>query len=153
MPSYKGSVPTVRSPFSHIPNERVRTQQEEMGKMKKFIMITALALAACGSAGDKAGNEAAPAEADKAAAKGNYEIKPPVQYSADPAEKQKQQTQLVGYMVDDPQVPLDVLQGEAARRGVTLTAEQIARKKTQKPGDPRPQLEDNAAEAPANATQ
>lgn len=55
----------------------------------------------------------------------------------DPVEKHKFQEDLVEHMIEDSSMPLDMIQGEAYRRGVTLTPEQIARKKAQKPS-PRP---------------
>lgn len=106
--------------------------------MRKAVLFAALALAACGSGDQKdvAGNEST-AQAGKAP-EGNFVIKPPIQFSADPAEKQKQQEMLVGEMARDPMISLADLEGEAARRGVKLTPAQIADKKTQKPGDARP---------------
>lgn len=116
--------------------------------IRAFAIAGTLLLAACGTSeeGAKKGAETA-----KEQPKGNFTISSPVKFSQDAGERQKQQEALVAMMISDPNVPLDVIEGEAVRRGVKLTPDQIATKKTQKPGDPRPEANsaptDNSAEA------
>lgn len=95
--------------------------------MKKILLLLplGLALSACGSEPDEEKAAEAP--------KGNFTISSPVEFSEDPAVKQEQQEGLVKSMLEDPGIPLEVIEGEAARRGVTLTDEQRAAKRAQKP--------------------
>jgi len=53
----------------------------------------------------------------------------PLRKSADPAVMKAQQNEMVDRMIHDPHVDLATIEGEAYRRGVTLTPEQIAFKK------------------------
>lgn len=95
-------------------------------------MITsfvALSLAACSGGQQAAGN--AQASTEKDAAKPAVSFKSPVDFSADPKVKQQQQSSLVDLMVKDVHVDLETLKGEAMRRGVTLSPEQIAAKQAQ----------------------
>lgn len=97
--------------------------------MKKIAIIVSLgiSLAACGS--EPEAEEGASAEMPQ----GNFTIESPVKFSDDPTEKQAQQEGLVQSMLDDPSIPLETIEGEAARRGVTLTDEQRAAKSAQTP--------------------
>lgn len=97
--------------------------------MKKIVLALSLGLtlAACGSEPDAEG------DATPEVPEGNFTIESPVQFSEDPAEKQAQQEGLVQSMLDDPSVPLETIEGEAARRGVSLTDEQRAAKRAQTP--------------------
>ena len=53
----------------------------------------------------------------------------PLRRSADPAVMKAQQNEMVDRMIHDPHVDLATIEGEAYRRGVKLTPEQIAFKK------------------------
>lgn len=53
----------------------------------------------------------------------------PLRKSGDPAVMKAQQNEMVDRMIHDPHVDLATIEGEAYRRGVTLTPEQIAFKK------------------------
>ena len=97
--------------------------------MKKIFLALSLGLtlSACGSEPDAEENAASEVP------EGNFTIESPVQFSEDPAEKQAQQEGLVRSMLDDPSIPLETIEGEAARRGVILTDEQRAAKRAQTP--------------------
>lgn len=92
--------------------------------MKRIVLSTLpiLALAAC-SDSDEGNRIEEP--------KGNFTIESPVAFSNDPVEMQNQQENLVNMMINDPAIALDQVQGEALRRGVTLTDEQVAKKQSQ----------------------
>jgi len=100
--------------------------------MKKIALVLALGLTltACGSEPE--------AETVEEAPKGNFTISSPVEFSEDPAVRQQQQAGLVESMLEDPGIPLEVIEGEAARRGVTLTDQQRAAKRAQQAESPAP---------------
>lgn len=75
----------------------------------------------------------------------------PVKFSADPAEKHRQQAGMVEAMLQDPMIPLDMIEGEAARRGVVLTDAQRAAKRRQTPAKVPP-ARVAPDETPGNAT-
>ena len=91
-------------------------------------LAMALALAACGNEPEE------PTAAD--IPKGNFTISSPVDFSEDPAIRQEQQQGMVESMLADPGVSLDIIEGEAARRGVTLTDEQRSAKRAQQAANP-----------------
>ena len=97
--------------------------------MKKIVLTLSLGLtlAACGSEPD-AEKSALPEVPE-----GNFTISSPVEFSEDPAERKIQQEGLVQSMLDDPGIPLETIEGEAARRGVLLTDDQRAAKRAQTP--------------------
>lgn len=100
----------------------------------KLIIISAsitLALAGCSDDAD------APKGGDVPSgpvARSTVKLTPPIEFSSDPVEKQKQQEGMVQSMLEDPNIPFDQIEGEAYRRGVTLTPEQIAAKRAQTQG-------------------
>lgn len=63
--------------------------------------------------------------------KGTFTISSPVVFSKDPVEKKRQNAEMVDSMIRDARMPLDMIEGEAFRRGIQLTPEQIALKKSQ----------------------
>ena len=103
--------------------------------MKRIIITlgAVLALTACSSETDNADEQPS-----GPVPRSNVQLKPPIEFSSDPAEKQRQQEGLVNSMLEDPNIPFDQIEGEAYRRGVTLTPEQIAAKKAQKPAVNQP---------------
>jgi len=93
-----------------------------------MLAVAGLALASC--------SEEKKAAAPKPEApRGHFTISPPPM-PTDPTALKEAQRAMVAAMIADPNIPLDVIEGEAFRRKVTLTDEQIARKKAQKPTMP-----------------
>jgi len=105
--------------------------------MKKIVMALSMGimLASCGS--DSETEE----ETARELPQGNFTIESPVEFSDDPAEKQAQQESMVQSMLDDPSITLETIEGEAARRGVTLTDAQRAAKRVQQPPQENAALE------------
>jgi len=91
-------------------------------KMVGAATLAGLVLAGCSQKTEK------PPEAPKE--KGHFTITPP-KMPTDPVELKTAQKDMVESMIADTSLPLDMIEGEAYRRSVTLTPEQIARKKAQ----------------------
>lgn len=94
--------------------------------MPFFALTVGLLLTACGGDDTKAVATAA-ASQDKP----RVTFSSPVKFSADPGVKQRQQSDLVAMMVKDPRIDIESLKGEAMRRGITLSPEQLAFKQSQ----------------------
>ena len=98
----------------------------------RMALLRVVALMAAGCSGSEEDGNAAASNGADALPKGNFTITPPPM-PTDPVELRKKQESMVEDMIADPSLPLDMIEGEAYRRGVTLTAEQISRKKAQTP--------------------
>jgi ABC-type phosphate/phosphonate transport system substrate-binding protein len=83
----------------------------------------ALLLSACGSK-----EERAPAPKPTEASRPT-QAKSPVDFSADPQEKKRQQAEIMDHMMEDLKVPTDTVIGEAARRGVEIDPARIERRR------------------------
>lgn len=92
----------------------------------KNIVILAVAAAALASCSKERKTEAPKPEAPK----GHFKIAPPPM-PTEPAELAATQRSMVESMIADPRIPLETIEGEAYRRKVKLTPEQIERKKAQ----------------------
>lgn len=102
--------------------------------MKRALITMAAIAVLTGCSGDpEAGDEKASGPVPRS----NVQLRPPIEFSSDPAEKQRQQEGLVESMLQDPNIPFDQIEGEAYRRGVELTPEQIAAKKAQTSQQPQ----------------
>ena len=100
-----------------------------MKTLKTAALLTVgLILASCGSKHDEQEAEPVP--------QGNFTVSSPIKFSDNPAIRQEQQQGMVDSMLADPGIPLDAIEGEAARRGVTLTDEQRAAKRAQQAAAP-----------------
>jgi len=98
--------------------------------MKRALITMAAIAVLTGCSGDS-DPEAGDEKASGPVPRSNVQLRPPIEFSSDPAEKQRQQEGLVESMLQDPNIPFDQIEGEAYRRGVELTPEQIAAKKAQ----------------------
>jgi PBP1b-binding outer membrane lipoprotein LpoB len=97
-------------------------------------VILAVAAAALASCSKEQKTEAPKPEAPK----GHFTISAPPM-PKEPAALAETQRSMVESMIADPRIPLEVIEGEAYRRKVKLTPEQIERKKAQNvqaPGAP-----------------
>lgn len=99
--------------------------------LKKIVIVAVLGATLASCSGEKK-TDAPKAEAPK----GNFTITPPPM-PKEPAALAEAQRSMVESMIADPRIPLDVIEGEAYRRKVTLTPEQIARKKAQNVAPPQ----------------
>lgn len=90
-----------------------------------LVGLLPMLLIGCSQQGEQQSTNSSTADAPKA--KAVYVS--PLRKSADPAVMKAQQNEMVDRMIHDPHVDLATIEGEAYRRGVTLTPEQIAFKK------------------------
>ena len=90
-----------------------------------LVGLLPMLLIACSQQGEQQSTNSSTADAPRS--KAVYVS--PLRKSADPAVMKAQQNEMVDRMIHDPHVDLATIEGEAYRRGVTLTPEQVAFKK------------------------